>query len=370
MTLRLSRKQMDEIRSAIRLLASPMEHASVDAWRSAVNRQLKGLVHADTAGFVLPVKDGPLLYTEEHDPGATSKFGEILPPDAPDGTPIWVKAMQKGAVTMETLYDGNLAHYQRSAYYNEFAKPNGAAQTLGICMSLGAAHPMGAALQLWRNPKNPKRYDDKDLALINLIFPALQVGVESYVRFGADAAEFMRACDLMGTPAVIYDTYGRVMHQTPACTRLMTSDPELGTLSLEMKRMASCLARLCHGDRDAGVLGATSTRVEKKTSSASYLIRASAMRASWMHGPWLMVSIERLTPEPVTAAQMQRAYGLTVAESRVGELLVQGMNAKQIADALKLSWSTVRRHMERIYMKAGVRSQVELVSKGSGRPQP
>lgn len=368
MTLRLTRKQMDDVRRAIRLLASPMEHASVDGWRSAVNRQMRALVGADTAGFVLPVKDGALLYTEDHDPAETAKFGDLLPPDAADGTPIWLKAMQKGAVTMETLYDGDLARYERSAYFNEFAKPNGAAQTLGISMALGAAHPTGAAaLQLWRSPRNQKRYTEKEVALVNLLFPALQVGVESYVRFGADAAEFMRACDMMGTPAVIYDTSGRVLHQTPACTRLMLSDPQLATVSAEMQRMASCLARLCHGDREAGVLGATSTRAEKQTSSASYMIRASALRASWMHGPWLMVSLERLTPEPITASDLQRAFGLTAAEARVGELLVRGLKAKQIADSLRLSWSTVRRHTERIYMKAGVRSQPELVAKASAR---
>ena len=368
MTLRLSRRQMEQVREAIRLLASPMEHASVDGWRSAVNRRLKVLVQADTAGFVLPVKDGPLLYTEDHDPAETAKFGELLPPDDKNGVPIWLKAMRSGAMTMETVYDGDLSIWTRSAYYNEFAKPNGAGQTLGAIMSLGAAHPTGAAaLQLWRNPKNLKRYSDNDIALMNLILPALKVGVESYLRFGADAAEFMRACDLMGTAAIMYDTTGRVMHQTPACTQLMLSDPELATLSAEMQRMASCLARLCHGDREASELGATSTRVEKSTSTAAYLIRASAMRASWMHGPWLMVSIERLTPMPVTATDLQRSFGLTPSEARVAELLVQGRKAKQIAEALRLSWSTVRRHTERIYVKAGVRSQPELVAKARPR---
>ena len=368
MALRLTRKQMDDVRTAIRLLASPMEHASVDGWRSAVNRHLKGLMQADTAGFVLPVKDGPLLYTEDHDPAETAKFGDLLPPDDRNGVPIWLKAMRVGAMTMESIYDGDLRVWERSAYYNEFAKPNGAAQTLGICMSLGAAHPTGAAaLQLWRNPRNQKRYTDNDITLLNLLYPALQVGVESYVRVGADATEFMRACDMMGTAAIIYDTCGRVMHQTPSCTRLMLSDPELATLSAEMQRMSSCLARLCHGDREAGVLGATSTRVEKQTSTASYLIRASAMRASWMHGPWLMVSLERLTPEPITASDLQRAFGLTAAEARVGELLVQGVKSKQIAGSLRLSWSTVRRHTERIYMKAGVRSQPELIARARAR---
>lgn len=367
MTLRLSRKKMDEVQSAVRLLASPMEHDSVDAWRLSVNRQLKQLVQADTAGFVLPVKDGPLLCSEEHDPAETARFGDLLPPDTADGMPLWAKAMTMGAGTLETMYGGDMTAWNRSPYYNEFAKPNGVGQTLGACISLGAAHPSAAAsLQLWRNPKNQKQYGAQEIGLLDLVLPAFKVGVESYVRFGADAAEFMRACDIMGTAAVIYDTNGRLMHQTPACTRLLLADPELASLSVEMKRMASCLARLCHGDRDAGVLGATSTRAEKKTATASYLVRASAMRASWMRGPWLMMSIERLTPEPVTAARLRVAFGLTAAESKVAELLVQGQKAKQIAAALRLSWSTVRRHTERIYMKAGVRSQAELMTRAAG----
>lgn len=368
MTLRLSRKQVPAVQRAIRLLASPMEHASVNDWRLAVNRHLKALLRADTAGFVLPVKDGPVMYSEEHDPAAAVKYAEVLPPNDSNDRPLWQKAISMGAVTLEMLYDGDMRPWNRSAYYNEFAKPNGVGQTLGACIPLGAAHPSAAAaLQLWRTPRNPRKYSAQDVALLDLLLPAFHAGVESYLRFGSDAAEFMRACDMMGTPAVIYDTYGRIVHQTPSCSRLMGVDPELATLSREMKRMASCLARLCHGDKDAGVLGATSTRQERATSHARYMIRASAMRASWMHGPWLMVSIERLTPEPVSAADMQRAFGLTPAEARVAEVLVQGRKAKQIAEQLRLSWSTVRRHIEHIYAKAGVRSQPELVIAASRR---
>lgn len=361
MALRLSSRQIDQVREAIRLLSSPMDHASVDAWRSAVNRHMKAMLAADSAGFVLPVPNGPLLYSEEHDPAATVKFGELLPPDRPDGKPIWLRGIELGVCTMDTVYDGDPSPYYRSAYYHEYAKPNDAAQTLGALMSLGASVPNGAAaLQLWRGQRNPKRFGEDDIALMRLLFPALQVGVENYIRFGSDTAEFLRVCDSLGSALLVCDSSGRIVHQTPAMTRLLDMDPQSTELRAQLQQMATQAAPAAGATAPSGV---SNTRIETRTASARYVMRVSSMRAMWTTGPWLVASLERLTPSPQCPADLQAKFGLTRAESRVAVCLLAGRRPKEIAVELGISWSTVRRHTERIYVKAGVRSRVELMAK-------
>jgi DNA-binding CsgD family transcriptional regulator len=365
MTLRLSRAQVEQVRTAIRLLSSPMEHATVDAWRLAVNRHMKTMLRADTAGFVLPVPDGPLLFSEEHDPGETAKFGELLPPDLPDGRSVWARGIELGVVTMDTVYDGDPSPYYSSPYYNEFAGPNGAAQTLGAMMTLGAHAPKGAAaLQLWRNQRNPERFGQADIDLLKLVFPALQVGVENYIRYGSDTAEFLRVCDDLGSALLICDTLGRVVHQTPALDRLLDSDPESHDVRLELRRVAGNLSRILLGAGATSAAMSGDTRLEKSTGSARYVMRASSMHASWTTGPWIMVSLDRVTRKPAACHELRARFGLTEAEARVAVLLVAGRNTKEIACDLRISWSTVRRHTERVYQKAGVNSRAGLVAKG------
>ena len=64
----------------------------------------------------------------------------------------------------------------------------------------------------------------------------------------------------------------------------------------------------------------------------------------------------RVDPDLVAAA-----LGLTPAESRVTVALATGQTVVGIADAMGCAESTVRMHLKRVYRKAGIRKQTELV---------
>lgn len=51
-----------------------------------MNRTVRTLLEADTAGFLLPVREGLMLYSEEHDPAEPASFPEVVAPDLADGT--------------------------------------------------------------------------------------------------------------------------------------------------------------------------------------------------------------------------------------------------------------------------------------------
>jgi len=63
-------------------------------------------------------------------------------------------------------------------------------------------------------------------------------------------------------------------------------------------------------------------------------------------------------------------FSLSPREQEVLDLLVKGYLYKEIADALKISFDTVRTHVRRIYEKLHVRSRTEAVAKRLGRPGP
>jgi len=59
-----------------------------------------------------------------------------------------------------------------------------------------------------------------------------------------------------------------------------------------------------------------------------------------------------------------KAYMITAAESRVLALVTRAKTNKEIALALRISPATVKRHMEKILTKLGLRNRVEAAIYG------
>ena len=57
---------------------------------------------------------------------------------------------------------------------------------------------------------------------------------------------------------------------------------------------------------------------------------------------------------------MKMLYGLTPRESRLADLLLEGLDVRGIAERLDITIETVRFHMKRVLAKTGTRRQTEL----------
>lgn len=66
-------------------------------------------------------------------------------------------------------------------------------------------------------------------------------------------------------------------------------------------------------------------------------------------------------PVPMDPRRLTRLYGLSRAEARVAALLGQGKRLEEIANALGLTYETVRKHLKQIFSKTSTDRQAELV---------
>lgn len=97
-----------------------------------------------------------------------------------------------------------------------------------------------------------------------------------------------------------------------------------------------------------------------------------AMANSWeLRSPGLMTCLIQANGRERTPATAQsqspimgadNPCGLSRAEQRVCKMLVDGMSARGIADALGLSMPTVRSHLRNIYAKTETSGQIELLA--------
>jgi DNA-binding CsgD family transcriptional regulator len=103
----------------------------------------------------------------------------------------------------------------------------------------------------------------------------------------------------------------------------------------------------------------------------------TATRVRTLHGAWLTVQPSHLNGstgtqiaiilEPANPAQLisliLSAQGLTPAQSRVAELVLQGRSTRQIVSELQISQHTVQEHLGVAFEKFGIGSRRELVTK-------
>ncbi|MDY2679870.1 MAG: helix-turn-helix transcriptional regulator [Lentihominibacter sp.] len=120
---------------------------------------------------------------------------------------------------------------------------------------------------------------------------------------------------------------------------------------------------LIEGGEPADREDSAQTRVRTKVIRG-YIFKIYTYDQSYSHGiidryHWITISEkeEHQLPEKIG-----EELPLTHAEHRVAELLYQGLTYQAIADELIISYHTVKKHVQNIYSKCGVKSRYQLQS--------
>ena len=286
MTITLTSSELAGLTRAAQLLASPLAFRSVDSWRSSVNRELKALLGADSAGFLLPVPDGPLLYSDEHDQTQLGRYSDLHPPSLPDGTTIWERLIAARVSTMPTAYASDVGLYLDSAYYNEYAAPNGARDTLCAMIPLArceAPDPTRvASVQLWRDDGVRRLFGERERFLLHLLVPSLSSGVDVVLRWRHERQRLLRTLDALGTAVQVFDRTGRTLHRTPAAAQALVDEPEAAVVLRALQSAATALssaARRAPSD-DVLFLSPHSTEVRTEAHATRSARRCTTARPS------------------------------------------------------------------------------------------
>jgi DNA-binding CsgD family transcriptional regulator len=358
--LTLSADQRRDLEEAMHQLLAPLEYASLDEWRSAVMEPLRHVFQSDVTGFMAPTSEGASLYCEEIGGRIIQEYpGRVHELD--HTVHAYRRGVELGAYTRPMLWGNHLGTYYESAYHNEVVRPSGADSV--IVATVPTEEPVhedtvGQIIVSRTEPHPPYTHDEVET--FRLLLPAFRAGLAAWLQFHSRRETLLRTLDRLGAAIWCCNEAGVVVHQTPAMTALLASDPEEDTIRAHLQRVARRMAQLGQQDDPEDGLSVSVDRMVQ-TRLARYRVRgARAGKTLADAGAPVLVIADR-DPAPLVALEeVQKQFNLTPREAEVARLLARHKTNKEIAEALCISPHTTRHHTEAVLRKLEVGSRRDV----------
>ena len=182
------------------------------------------------------------------------------------------------------------------------------------------------------------------------------------------------ALDLLKIGVVVCDASAKVLTANSVAERILSDSDGLelnsdGALTATLESAGSLresIARMA----DLKVEGAGPAhrafavrRPSGKRPLTLFLRASEASPGAAQSQPAVLVLIQdSASPVETTEAELRQLYGLTAAEARISNLLMEGAGLEECCDQLGIRRTTARMHLRNIFAKTGVRRQSELVA--------
>jgi DNA-binding CsgD family transcriptional regulator len=360
----LSPTDLDELRRAQQLLLAPLDGPEPMAWLAAAGEALRRLVAAEHVALMTDAPANPVLHT-------------TLPPPADEAFLIDYAA--EDMATPRALGTGRgVTHlsdvvppeeFYRSRLYHEFARPQGLFDPFMVL-----ARPAPERV-VWAVLPYAARQADSEIArrrtLLELAWPAFSAGLASHAALANRRAHLGALLDALPQALLVCDLDGRMLHQTPALTRLLAVSAAGEQLCGELRATVAAVRTVAApaGGRLAPALAPVARTLH--TSAGTYRLSGCVVPEGVLgNAPAVLVQIEPTAPAAPTPAELRERFGLTPREIEVARLLAERRTNREIAAALGISPHTAERHTERVLAKLGVASRTDVRARLAAAAEP
>ena len=212
-------------------------------------------------------------------------------------------------------------------------------------------------MALFRGADDPA-FGEDEVAFLGQLGEHFARGVRSGML--TRMADVVSATSVGGPAVMVVDAQGDLVQSTPAAAaRLaeMRSAEHGGDPYSTVVSLVGAARRLARGEV------ASVPRARVRTSSGMWLVlHASPLSGLGERQGDVVVTIEEARP-PEIVSLVVAAFDLTPRERDVTQLVLQGVDTKEIAATLHMSAYTVQDHLKSVFDKADVRSRRELIAR-------
>lgn len=369
--------------SAVDTLTSAIYDAALDpTHRPSVLAQLKACFRTEAETFYV-LDFGTRRLTQAHLAGITPQWMSCF--DALYFTPdnpwnVHSEALHRlGTVrTNERLdaYTREDGVLYRSAYYQEWMRPQGFRFSLGNTLTTERSGV--ANVTLLRAPDLPT-FSEQEVHLFERLSGHFVRALRIRERLGAAALrrdQLASALDSLHGGMLIVGPDGDLVHGNRAALQALaradalvyrqgrvqaachTSQPALDAL---LRAHAPQPGRLAP-TTDTLVLPRVNGGVPLRVQAAGVALPLSSASS---HRPCVLLALSGAddNPPPSRADGLREAYGLTPAEVRLAQALLDGLSLRDAAARLGLTYGTARTRLKCVFHKTGVQRQSELIAR-------
>lgn len=204
-----------------------------------------------------------------------------------------------------------------------------------------------------------RRVHRHSAAILALLRPAFRASVATLVTRGTpDGPRLPALVDALPAPAALCSGSGLLLHESPALTRLLAAEPCAPRIRAAIVAAARTLA--AHGARAGGEPSAREVRgaLECYELRGAMLVATPGAERSGLS----LFLVRAAPPRALSDTELRERFALTAREVEVLRLLAVGRSAREVAEALGLSYYTARHHVEHVLVKLGVRTRAAVAS--------
>lgn len=362
----LNSRAQTALQAALAVLLSPLDAVDANVWRGDVTRTLTELLGADKASFELEMPNIPQMYSEDYPQATLDAYmqryraidiGRIKRENL--GLELWNRQL---------LHGRHLPEFYRSEIHTDFLVPIGIRDSMGLTVEVpGLATP--ATLFFHKERTGTTQFGVRGLAFLGLLLPAFKAGVRDLVRYSHQRVSLSSHLDSLIEGIRIVDLEGRVIHQNPSFTTVVTGKPVEQKAEAAITEIVSELSTLTR-DRHGNIMALAGAQVRREilTDTSSYEVRGSFLGRELLGTEVrVAISLQKIaSPAGLSDEALQRLFGLSEREIQVVRCLARGESTKEIALSCGMSPHTARRHTEKIFVKLGVRSRSQIGPKLRG----
>jgi DNA-binding CsgD family transcriptional regulator/PAS domain-containing protein len=360
--IQLSNKDLAALTRASTILLNPFSYEDEYAWHRAACSAVQALVNADASSSAVPLGGKTVLGGE---PEIIRVLEAIFPP------PEWVSAAlivqrnrQMDVADWSDVFD--VHKVRRSTFYNDVVRPHRLLAPIHVMENVAVGQLQASITVYYEDDLTASAHVSERKEKLRFLLPAFRAGIRAYTSFAHDRAAAAVLAEATRSGVLLCNTEGHILYANSSLERLLVGDPEGERVRREISRIATGVAMLM--TRRPSTSEPTHHATSKvRTATAQYRISAVFMEDSWTgRGATVVVLVDPTETKGLSAKELAERFQLTAREIEVAQLVRQGLTSKQIAESLRLSVNTARRHVERILTKLDVHSRSGAVSKLTG----
>ena len=362
----LTSRAQTELQSALAVLLSPLDAVDANAWRGDVARTLTELLGADKASFELEMPNISQMYSENYAQATLDAYMKYY-------RDIDIGRIQREKLGLEIwnrqlLHGRHLPEFYKSEIHTDFLVPIGIRDSMGLTVEVPGL-PTPATLFFHKERTGTTQFGVRGLAFLGLLLPAFKAGVRDLVRYSHQRVSLSSHLDSLIEGIRIVDLDGRVIHQNPSFTSVVTGKPVEDKAEEAIDEIVDELSTLTR-DRHGNIMALAGAQVRREiiTDTSSYEVRGSFLGRELLGAEVrVAISLQKIaSPAGLTDEALQKRFGLSEREIQVARCLARGESTKEIAMSCGMSPHTARRHTEKIFVKLGVRNRSQIGPKLRG----